>query len=98
MIRTLSTILLLAMPATAQETFDCPPGAAADSPRCVPTSGLASQDFNIGDRLSEDVPLEMADREDMPPLMPGEGFAVLEGQVLRVMADSRIIMDVLDTR
>jgi hypothetical protein len=98
MIRIALAATLLAWPASAQQTFDCPPDVASDSPRCVPTAGLASQDYNIGDRLGEDVPIEMADREDMPPLMPGEGFALIEGHVLRVMADSRIIMDVLDVR
>ena len=92
----LAALILCAAPAVAQEEPDCPPDMAADNPRCVPASGLASQDYNIGDRLAEDVPLDEADREDIPPLMPGEAFAEVEGLLMRVMVDSRIIMDVID--
>ena len=96
MTRTFIAVLLLsAAPAMSQEP-DCPPDMAADDPRCVPTSGLASQAYNIGDRLADDVPLDEADREDIPPLMPGEAFAEVEGLLMRVMIDSRIIMDVID--
>ncbi|CUH40043.1 hypothetical protein JSE7799_02772 [Jannaschia seosinensis] len=97
MTRTLiAALLLVGAPAVAQD-YDCPPDVPADDPRCVPTAGLASQAYNIGDRLDEDVPLDPADREDVPPLMPGEAFAEVENLLMRVMIDGRIIMDVIDT-
>jgi hypothetical protein len=93
MIRILA-LVLLAAPVAAQE-FDCPDDLAADSPPCVP-AGLASQDYNVGDQIPDDMPIDRADRADMPPLEPGEGFAVLVNRVLRVDVETRVIKDVLD--
>jgi hypothetical protein len=98
MIRTLALAALLAapaaLPAAAQE-FDCPDDVAADAPPCVP-AGLASQDYNVGDQIPDDMPIDRADRDDMPPLDEGEAFAVLKNRILRVDAETRVIKDVLD--
>jgi hypothetical protein len=90
--------LLLALPAAAQEAqeFDCPPDVAADSPQCVEPAGLAAQVYAIGDVMDEEVPLDPADREDMPPLEEGEAFAVLGDKLYRVEVETRRIRDVLD--
>jgi hypothetical protein len=91
------TLALAALPAAGQEAeFDCPPDVAADSPQCVEPAGLAAQVYAIGDVLGEEVPLDPADREDMPPLEEGEAFAVLGDKLYRVEMDTRRIRDVLD--
>ncbi|UWQ20732.1 hypothetical protein [Jannaschia sp. W003] len=90
-----AALALLALPAAAQD-YDCPPDVAADSPRCVPAAGLAAQVYAIGDRLSEEIPVEAADRADMPPLRSGEGFAEHGGKLMRVRIEDRTILDVLD--
>ena len=95
----IAALILTAAPAAAQTTdaeYDCPPDVAADSPQCVPEAGLAAQIYAIGDVLSEEVPLQAADRDDMPPLEPGEAFATLGSKLLRVEVESRRIRDVLD--
>ncbi|TFL17431.1 hypothetical protein [Jannaschia formosa] len=95
----IAALLLAAAPAIAQDVpqdFDCPPDIAADSPRCVPEAGLAAQVYSIGDVLDEDVPLDPADRENIPPLEEDEAFAVLGDQLLRVEIETRRIRDVLD--
>ena len=94
--RPLITALLLAAAPAAAQDLDCPPDVDADSPQCVPASGLLAQVYSIGDILDEDVPLDPADRADMPPLAEGEAFAVLGQQVLRVDIETRRIRDVLD--
>jgi hypothetical protein len=95
MTRILLALALSAAPAMAQD-YDCPPDVPSDSPRCVPTAGLASQAYAIGDRLSDEVPLDPANRADMPPLDDGEAFAVFTDMILRVEMDTRTIVDVID--
>jgi len=85
-----------------QFATDCPPGLARKDPPCVPP-GLARQGvdfadrYDIGDVLDPEILqyINNLDRYDLPPLADGERYAIIDGTIVRLDADSYELLQLI---
>lgn len=95
----LTALALAAQPiATFANPQGCPPGLAKKNPPCVPPGqakkGVMTQDRSgrdlVGSTLDRDgiVYLDEYQRYQLPPLPPGSRYAVVDGNIVVIDAES----------
>ena len=97
--------LLTATPSLADGTgaarAHCPPGLAKKNPPCVPPGqarqGVSTQEWlarhRIGD-IAED-PRILTDIDDLPRLISGEVYAILDDALIRMDPETREILELI---
>lgn len=92
-------------PAVFADTKGCPPGLAKKSPPCVPPGqakkGVTTEEWlghgRTGDVVDRDDVIFLDDygRYDLPPLLSGQRYAVVEDQIVVIDAESYQILQLI---
>lgn len=100
-----ATVSLMNGPAVFADTRGCPPGLAKKSTPCVPP-GQAKKGVTTEQWLGRDRTGDVIDRDDMmflddfgrynlPPLLSGQRYAVVEDQIVVIDAESYQILQLI---
>lgn len=105
LISTALAMLLLATPALANGNGNagvhCPPGLAKKNPPCVPPGqarhGVTTSEWLARHRIGgiADDPRILTDIDDLPRLISGEVYAILDNALIRMDPETREILELI---